>query len=484
MLGSGALTMLAKALVVVASLALFFATGCGSNGAFSSVPLRQNASGVRPAAGHPVSHYISHVIVLVQENRSFENFFAGFPGANAPMFGCVSPGGGAPAFRARSGSGSGCPSGDTQVPLQPATWHASDLPHDWTSSISSWDNGKMDGFWRMGKPGAYEAYTYVQPDLIKPYMDMANTYVLADEMFPSEFGGSFTAHLTLVAGTDDISNAPARAEVDYPDAAPDDCDSPPGTVSSYVNKARRKHSNQGPFPCFNQFNTLAEVMDKANVSWKYYATKLIGAGLWEPFEATKYVRYGPDWSRNIIVPQTKILTDPGSNQLASVSWVTPSKLDSDHPGGGAGFGPSWVANVVNSIGKSPYWNTSAIIILWDDWGGWYDNAAPPQLDFRGLGIRVPCLIISPYARETSPSHPGYVSHTQYEFGSILRFIEEVFNLPYIGPSNKGYTDERAATLDDSFDFTQKPRPFVPVQTKYPRSHFIHEPPSNQPVDTE
>jgi phospholipase C len=471
---------------VIASLALFVAAGCGSHGASSSIPSQQNVAGVRPATGHPVSEYIKHVIVIVQENRSFENFFAGFPGANAPMYGCASGSGGsgAVALRARSSSSSGCPPGDTQVPLHPITWRATDLKHDWGSSIVGWDNGKMDGFWRFG-PGTDAAYAYVQPDLIRPYMDMTNTYVLADEMFPTEFGGSFTAHLTLVAGTDNISNTLQHAEVDYPDAAPDDCDSPPGTVSSYIDGKRQRHPNQGPFPCFNQFNTMAQVLDQANVGWKYYATRLVDAGMWEPFEAIKYVRYGPDWHRNIVVPQTKILTDPGSNQLASVSWVMPSLPDSDHPGGGkAGHGPSWVASVVDAIGESPYWSTSAIIVLWDDWGGWYDNAKPPQLDFRGLGIRVPCLIISPYSRETSPSHPGYVSHTQYEFGSILRLIEETFNLPYIGPKDKGYTDQRAASLDDSFDFTQPPRPFVRIKPKYPMSLFLHEPPSNEPVDTE
>jgi phospholipase C len=476
--------MVARLSVIVASAALFMTAGCGANGAISNVsPPR--APDVRPATGHPVSQYISHVIVIVQENRSFENFFAGFPGANAPMYGCASSGSGLPALRMHKGSSSLCPPSDTEVPLHPITFVGPDLRHDWYSSMASWDNGKMDGFWKFGghSSGADAAYAYVNPDLIAPYLYLANNYVLADEMFPTEFGGSFTAHLTLVAGTDNISNRPLRAEVDFPDVPPDDCDSPPGTTSAFITKDRKKH-HTGPFPCFNQFNTLAEVMDKAKVSWKYYVTKHVGAGLWSAFEAIKYVRYGRDWHRNVISPQTKILTDPGSNNLASVSWVTPSKPDSDHPGDHSDLGPSWVANVINAIGESPYWNTSAIILLWDDWGGWYDNASPQQLDFRGLGIRVPCLIISPYSRETSASHPGYVSHTQYEFGSILRFIEEVYNLPYIGPEDKGYTDERAATLDDSFDFTQSPRPFVPIQTKYPMSRFLHEPPSNEPVDTE
>ena len=479
--------MVTKTLMVAASLTLFVAAGCGSNGPLSDVSPQRPASGVRPATGHPTGQFISHIVVIVQENRSFENFFAGFPGANAPMFGCVggSNGKAAPALPPRKGSGSGCPPSETEVPLHPITFVGPDLRHDWDSSIVSWDNGKMDGFWKFGhQSGVYDAYAYVYPALIQPYLTLASTYVLADEMFPTEFGGSFTAHLTLVAGTDNISNKPSKAEVDFPSSFPDDCDSPPYTTTSFITKTRKEHHGLGPFPCFNQFNTLAEVMDKAKVSWKYYVTKHVGAGLWSPFEAIKYTRYGRDWHRNIISPQTKILTDPGSNELASVSWVTPSKADSDHPGDHSDLGPSWVASVVNAIGESPYWNSTAIILLWDDWGGWYDNAPPPQADYRGLGIRVPCLIISPYSRETSASQPGYVSHTQYEFGSILRFIEETFNLPYIGSESKGYTDERAAPLDDSFDFTQPPRPFTPIQTKYPRSRFLHEPPSNEPVDTE
>ena len=106
------------------------------------------------------------------------------------------------------------------------------------------------------------------------------------------------------------------------------------------------------------------------------------------------------------------------------------------------------------------------------------NAPPPQLDYRGLGFRVPCLIISPYAKD------GYVDHTQYEFGSILKFIEEVYGTGPIGPPSEGYTDTRATSLDAAFDFTQQPRPFTAIPSKYPPSQFLREPPSYEPVDTE
>ncbi len=454
--------MLSKPLLALVSLGLLALTACGSGGTRTAgeVGLPPLAA---PAAGNPVHKYIKHVVVIIQENRSFENFFAGYPGANAPMTGSA---------------------GGQTIALQPITFKGPDIRHDWAASIADWDNGNMDGFYQFGssKYGQDVAYSYVEQSLIQPYWNMANQYILADAMYPTEFGGSFTAHLTLVAGTDDLN--PTKAEVDIPDGPPpQDCDSSHGVKSSYVTPDRVVHGNKGPFPCFDQWKTMAQTLDHAGVSWKYYATQLVGAGMWEPFEAIKYVRDGPDWNKNIIVPQTQILTDPGNKQLASVTWVSPSVQDSDHPEAQSDQGPSWVSSVVNAVGQSSYWKSTAIVVLWDDWGGWYDNAPPPQPDFRGLGIRVPCLIISPYAREGQSSQ-GYVSHTQYEYGSILKFIEEAFNLPYLGSTANGYTDRRATSIDDSFDFTQKPRRFTPFGSKYGRAHFLREPPSHEPVDTE
>jgi phospholipase C len=353
------------------------------------------------------------------------------------------------------------------------------LPHTYQNAIRGWDNGQMDGF-HTGGGTHYGAYAYMDHSEIAPYWAMAQQYVLADAMFPTEFGGSYTAHLTAVAGTDNMS--PTKAQVNFPDHTPNDCDAPPGTKSSLVNERRRVGRANGPFPCFTQFNTMAEVLDAAGISWKYYVTRHLNGGIWSPFEAISYTRYGKDWDQDIIAPGRRVLGDVRDGKLASVSWVTPTLADSDHPGGNRDRGPSWVTSVVNAIGGSPYWSSSAIIIIWDDWGGWYDNAPPPQLDFRGLGIRVPCIIISPYAKH------GFVSHTQYEFGSILKFIEQVNSLTVggIGPPSEGYTDGRASDLGDAFDFAQKPRQFKPFTAKYTTSDFVHEPASydDPPVDDE
>jgi phospholipase C len=476
--------MPARLLLVLAFLGLIVPAGCSSSGSTPSTPAVFTRA--LPQSGSPSQH-ISHVVVIIQENRSFENFFTGYPGANAPASGCAIPERNPrPEITRpvpRRSSSLDCPPGDISVALKPITFTSVDIGHNWQSSRVSWDKGKMDGFSKFCcRGGPYPAYSYVKRSLIKPYWDMAQQYVLADEMFPTEWGGSFTGHLTLVAGTDDINQSPSEAEIDSPTAGPYDCDSPPGTKSSYVTSTKKVEMAKGPFPCFDQWNSIADVLDNAGVSWKYYATRKLDAGIWEPFEAMKYVRYGADWASDIVAPQTKILTDPGNGTLASVSFVTPSLADSDHPPlhrkKGSDLGPSWVASVVNAIGESSYWNSSAIIVVWDDWGGWYDNSRPPQLDYRGLGFRVPCLIISPYAKD------GYVDNTQYEFASILKFIEEVYETGAIGPQSKGYTDQRATGLDAAFDFNQSPRPFTAIPSKYPASHFLHEPASNEPVDTQ
>ncbi len=461
----------ARALFAGTGLALLLA-GCSSN---SGAP--SGAQNPLPFA-RPASRPIKNVIVIIQENRSLENFFAGYPGANAPAFGCAI----SQSTKGRD-AGSGCPHGDVSVPLQKDTFESNPgtLPHDWASSMTDWNRGRMDGFSKTGpRSDPHAPYAYIDRSQVRPYWSMARQYVLADEMFPTEFGGSFTGHLTLVAGTDDLK-PPSKAEVDFPTAGPYDCDSAPGTTTSYLlSNPYRKERYNGPFPCFDQFNTMAQVLDNAGVSWNFYAMSVLDAGMWEPFEAIKYVRYGADWNSDIVAPQTKILSDAKRGRLPSVSWVTPSEEDSDHPVAHSDRGPSWVASVVNAIGTSKYWPTSAIVVIWDDWGGFYDNAAPPQLDYRGLGIRVPCLIISPFAKK------GYVSHVQYEYGSILRFIEESNGIPAgsIGPASLGYTDSRASSLDDAFDFSQKPRKFSKISSKYPATYFLHEPLSNQPLDTQ
>ena len=443
-----------------AVLALLWAgcSGGGGGGAGQPPPIEQPPPTSGPHG--PVGKYIKHVVIVVQENRSFDDLFSGFPGADAAHYGYEHDG--------------------TKVPLHAGTFDGVDIYHDWSNAMTGYAGGRMNGFdlnkLVNGRTAGTYPYAHLQRSLVAPYWTMAREYVLADSMFPTMFGPTFTAHIDLIASTTNLNAT--QAEVDGPTGQPWGCDAPPGTTT-YLLNPQRQETGGGPFPCFTQYRTMADTLDAAGVSWKYYApsVKIAGGRLWAPFAAIKSVRYGPDW-RKVASPQTTVLTDAAHGRLADVSWVIPNLADSDHAGSNSDKGPSWVASVVNAVGESPYWQSTAIVVLWDDWGGWYDHVTPPQLDFVGLGIRVPCIIISPYAKA------GYVAHTPYEFGSVLKFVEEAFDLPYLGARADGYTDERAAALTGAFDFKQKPRPFTPIPAPYAAPYFLTQPDSDRAPDDE
>jgi phospholipase C len=432
---------LSAALLCVATLA-------ACKGTTSAPPVPAQGLGFAMASQRRTP--IKHVIVVIQENRSFDNFFAGYPGADTTMKGKTHDG--------------------KTVRLKPITFARVTLGHFYRDARKDYNDGGMNGF-DLVKPSPpfnnHTPYSYVERSLVQPYWDMAQQYVLLDHMFPTEMGPSFTSHLNLIAGTTTVAKQKSVVDMATLDGKVENgsCDDPQGTVTSLLAGDGEYLKDQGPFPCFS-FHTLADVLDPAGVTWKYYGSYWpSGASLWNEFNAIKAVRYGPDW-KNVVKKNRVVLKDAAAGNLPQVSWVVPTMPDSDHPGAGKPYGPSWVSAVVNAIGKGPDWKTSAIIVVWDDWGGWYDNAKPPQLDYRGLGLRVPCIVISPYAKQ------GYVGHRQYEFGSILKTIEQIYGLPSIGT-----TDRRAQPMFDAFDFSQPPRPFQEINAEYSPSFLMHEPPA-------
>ncbi len=454
----------------VCSVALI-AAGCTTanhQGAFGNSTL---VPSVRPPdrARRDSSQYIKHVVIIVQENRSFDNIFAGFPNADAPTYGYKH---------------NGALQNLKQIGFTKGV--GVDIGHSYGQALTEYDFGKMDGFdedvFNNKQPARNYPYAFVNRTQVKPYWDMASQYVLADHMFPTVWGPSFTAHLDLIAGTTVVSDTSGTvvSEIDtpynqqYPNWNCSAQPQPPTYILTYKN-GQKTWSGGGPPPCFTQFRTMADTLDAANVSWKYYSPAIgTGSGqLWSAFGAIQNVYTGPDWTKDVISPESTVLTDVPNGTLPSVSWVIPDNTNSDHDGNGSDTGPSWVAAVVNTIGASQYWDSTAIVVVWDDWGGWYDDVPPPQLDFMGLGIRVGCIIVSPYAKA------GSVVHTQYEFGSILKFIEDTFGVPSLG-----YTDARASSLADSFDFTQHPLKFRKIRAKYPASYFLGQRPSRTLPDDE
>jgi phospholipase C len=429
-------------------------TGCsgGRGGGDSS-----GSSPFLPPPPAKQGKYFTHIVILIQENRTFDNLFATFPGADGTTVGKTHNG----TMRLRVGN--------LESPISPY--------NNYLQWLSDYNHGRMNHFdiTPIGRvPGTY-VYQYVNPAQIRPYWDLAKAYVLSDHMFQTDGSGSFTAHQDLIRGGTEIDSS--HHIIDFPTQAPWGCDAPAGTVTTLITATNHYLPNQGPSPCF-RYATLRDSLDSKQLSWRYYSP-VIGQGqsgtFWNAFEAIHAVRYGPEWSTNRVSPETRVFTDIWRDSLPSVSWIVPDSQNSDHPGNTSDTGPSWVAQVVNAIGRTPAWKTTAIVILWDDWGGWYDHVAPPgQHRYGGLGFRVPMIVVSPYSKA------GYVSHNQYEFGSTVRFIEDNWELPRLGT-----TDRRAADfVGDFFDFTQPPRKFVPIGTKYSESYFLHQEASNRPVDDE
>jgi len=425
---------------------------CAQNpsGGTSALPL---AAGQTAQAHHRVAHrgdmasQIQHVVIIVQENRTVDDLFQFLPGANTQSWGYNSSW--------------------QQVSLQPENLAAAyDLSHIHTYFSTEYNGGNMNGFdleQCKGKCVANAAYAYVPQSQVQPYYTLAETYAFADNMFESDQGPSFVSHQYLISGTSTTSTGSANKASNNPEDPEGDlvggCDSPQGSLVGVINPKGAEPQNLKMYPCFQRLSIMNE-MDAAGVSWKYYqATQ--GAGLWNAPDAIQSIWSNPsEMASNVISPSSQVLTDIANGNLASVVWVTPTQAASDHPKVNNGSGPSWVASVVNAIGSSQYWSNTAIFITWDDWGGFYDHVSPTIYNSFELGFRVPLVVVSPYAK------PGYVSHGQHEFGSILKFVEETFNLPSLGT-----TDVRADDLSDCFDFTQPMIRYKHVATKYPPRYF-------------
>jgi phospholipase C len=237
------------------------------------------------------------------------------------------------------------------------------------------------------------------------------------------------------------------------------------------------------YPCF-EHPTMSDLLDAHGLTWRYYTP--VAGSVWTAPNSIEHICQqqvisgaltctGPEWVSNVIIPQTQVLNDITNGKLAQVSWVIPTALSSDHSKLSDGSGPSWVASIVNEIGNSPYWANTAIIIAWDEWGGWYDHVAPTVIN-DGVswgsgyvyGFRVPLIVVSPYAKA------AYISHTTHDFGSILKFIESNFNLPSLG-----YADAPADDLSDCFNLAQTPIVFQTIPAPLDAAYFINDkrPPS-------
>jgi phospholipase C len=399
---------------------------------------------------------IEHVVWVVQENRTVDNLFHNYPGADTVSSGKDSVG--------------------DSITLQPISLKTEyEIDHSAYAMFQACagagklpgTNCRMNGFNLEqeidGPPNGQ--YAYVPQKEAQPYWDMAHEWVLGDRMFPSQLDESFAAHQYIIA-------AQAQHSVDVPSLLWG-CEGGHNDVVQTLLQQRTYGPNQTP--CFD-YQTLGDELDGAGLTWRFYTSgyTVPNSGFWSGYQAVKHIFNGPDWKTDVITPQKRFLTDVAAGKLASFTWITPLCRDSDHSMCGGGGGPSWVSSIVNAVGTSKFWDSTAIFVMWDDWGGLYDHVPPPHKDYDGLGFRVPFLVISPYAKS------GYISHVQYETASVLRFAEDLFGLPQLSVSDARATSPAA----DCFDFSQKPRRFVPINAPQNAEYFRSEPLDDRIPDTE
>ena len=416
----------------------------------------------------PRDHHGSlNVVVIFQENRTPDNLFGSnpsfLPGVDIATSGTNSQG--------------------QQIPLTPVPLaNKYDLSHQHSAFVAMYDNGNMDGADKIpvtcgkgaqGCPPPNPQFKYVDNSTgnLNPYFDLAQQYTFGDRMFQTNQGPSMPAHQFIISGTSaptaDSDLFAAENPAGVVNASNNTgCTAPSGEFVKMIDPSGSESHKM--YPCF-EHQTIADLLDDRGISWRYYAPS--AGSIWTGPNAIQHLRNGPDWGNDVVLKPAQVLTDIANGQLANVSWVIPTGQESDHPGGSS-LGPSWVASIVNAIGQSQYWDNTVIFITWDDWGGWYDHVAPTVINSYEYGFRVPLIVVAPFARQ------GYVSHVTHDFGSILKFIEEVYHLPSLG-----YADAMADDLSDCFDFHRHNR-FQKIKAPHDAKFFINDKTPPEDPDTD
>jgi phospholipase C len=401
-------------------------------------------------ASPPGLEKIQHFVFIIQENRSFDSYFGTYPGADGIPQGAfnVDP-----------------KTGEIVTPYHDVHDVNRGGPHDWDNAQADIDGGKMDGFvaqaynvlkTKNGEPcrppapncapghDPHDVMGYHDYHEIPNYWNYARLYVLQDHLFESIASYSLPSHLYILAA-----------------------------------QSGGYYSHSQPKPAQFDFPEITELLGSGRISWKYYVTSgtqpdtedghVVGAAPDQQQDPKKYTYFNPlpafpavkntpaQWNR--LVDLSQFYKDAKSGNLPEVSWVIPSFKVSEHPPAKVSEGMAYVTGLVNAVMEGPDWPSTAVFIAWDDWGGFYDHVPPPQVDTYGFGIRVPGLVISPYAKQ------NYVDSHVYSFESWLKLLEERF-----GVSPMTARDLNADDMSDAFDFTQQPRPPVilsPAGSAYP-----------------
>jgi phospholipase C len=418
-------------------------------------------------------HKIRHVVMIMQENRSFDSYFGTFPGAEGiPMVD------GTPAVCVSDPKTKAC-----IAPYHDPADQNAGGPHSQRDAIEDIDGGAMDGFVKQAQNARHKCVNPNNPACtngdrtdvmgyhdareIPNYWRYAEEFVLQDHMFEPNASWSLPAHLFMVSAWS------ARCETDDPMSCRNEIQNPSG-----IRPERRTRFGLPHKPPNYAWTDLSYLLHAAGVSWKYYVAegtepdceddeiacrpKPQRAGtpeIWNPLPWFETVRENGQLGN--VQTLDHFYDDARNGTLPAVAWIVPSDEMSEHPPSRVSAGHAYVTGLVNAIMQSPDWSSTAIFIAWDDWGGFYDHVVPPRVDENGYGLRVPGLVISPYAKR------GYIDHQTLSFDAYLKFVEDDFlGGQRLDPATDGRSDprpdvrENAAILGDlrdDFDFTQTPR---------------------------
>jgi phospholipase C len=421
------------------------------------------------AASSPTAgiHKIRHVVVIMQENRSFDSYFGTYPGADGiPM---------------RNGRPTVCaPDPTRRTCVRPYHDHRdvnSGGPHENAAFVTDLAGGRMDGFVRARETctnalDPRDCEPTIPPDMmgyhdareVPNYWAYARNFVLQDHMFEPDASWSLPSHLFLTSEWSARCSIPGdpmscTSNIEIP-ALPMDLGPAPHTRPDYA------------------WTDLTWLLHGSHVSWAYYLKKgkepdcetgemfcrfknqdARTPGIWNPLPSFDTVRQDNQLAN--IRPTEDLFAALRAHRLPAVSWVIPSGVVSEHPTSSIRAGQAYVTSVINAIMRSRDWSSTAIFLTWDDWGGFYDHVKPPTVDGNGYGFRVPGIVISPYARK------GFIDHQQLSFDAFAKFIEDDFLAGQrLDPRTDGRPDARPTVRENvpglgdlrrDFNFSQRPR---------------------------
>jgi phospholipase C len=420
-------------------------------------------------------HKIKHVIVIMQENRSFDSYFGTYPGAAG--------------LPSQNGTPTSCvPDSQTGQCVKPFEDHA-DVngggPHSAVNATADVNGGQMNGFINQAlgaRKGCLDTTNpacanSASPDVmgyhtqsdIPNYWSYANNYVLQDHMFEPNASWSLPEHLFQVSEW-----SAHCTQHDNPSSCVNALQAPgtppnigavgakgrlPAPIYAWTDMTYLLHKNKVPWGYYVVNGTEPDCQNDAAVSCGAVRQSATTPGIWNPLPYFDTVR--ADGQLGNIQSVTNFYQAAKTGHLPAVSWVVPSGAVSEHPPSPVSFGQSYVTSLVNAAMKSPDWSSTAIFLAWDDWGGFYDHVTPPSVDQNGYGLRVPSLVISPYAKH------GYIDHQTLSFDAFDKFIEDDFlNGQRLDPRTDGRPDPRPTVrenvkilgdLTSDFDFNQNPR---------------------------